>query len=285
MPYPPFSISEVSTYPTTFEEDLAAYKVGGVDGIGIWEFKLKDGDDARSVDALRTSGLSATICVPKAPCILPDFLFPEPRDPVERRKALCASVRRFAAFSPVGVMVVPGPPGDDPAQTRRMVVEGVKAAADVAGEVGVTIGFEQIRKDAGSLIWTMPQLLDILEDIGAPNIKIIFDTWHFWDLPNVLDDLRKYADRFICIQVNDRRNPRSWGDRVLPGDGDLDLPGFFEALDAGGFRGWYDLEIFSDKGIWGQNYPDSLYNLKAVDLAQRAVAGFRKEWDKRKGAR
>jgi sugar phosphate isomerase/epimerase len=285
VPYPPFSISEVSTYPATFEEDLAAYKAGGVDGIGIWEFKLKDGDDARSVDALRASGLSATICVPKAPCILPDFLFPEPRDPVERRKALCASVRRFAAFSPVGVMVVPGPPGDDPAQTRRMVVEGVKAAADVAGEVRVTIGFEQIRKDAGSLIWTMPQLLDILEDIGAPNIKIIFDTWHFWDLPNVLDDLRKYADRFICIQVNDRRNPRSWGDRVLPGDGDLDLPGFFEALDAGGFRGWYDLEIFSDKGIWGQNYPDSLYNLKAVDLAQRAVAGFRKEWDKRKGAR
>jgi len=285
VPYPPFSISEVSTYPATFEEDLAAYKAGGVDGIGIWEFKLKDGDDARSVDALQASGLPATICVPKAPCILPDFLFPEPRDPVERRKALCASVRRFAAFSPVGVMVVPGPPGDDPAQTRRMVVEGVKAAADVAGEVGVTIGFEQIRKDAGSLIWTMPQLLEIIEDIGAPNIKIIFDTWHFWDLPNVLDDLRKYADRFICVQVNDRRNPRSWGDRVLPGDGDFDLPGFFEALEAGGFTGWYDLEIFSDKGIWGQNYPDSLYNLKPVDLAQRAVTGFRRQWDKRKGAR
>ena len=256
MPYPPFSISEVSTYPASFDEDLAAYKAGGVDGIGIWEFKLEDGDDARSVDALRASGLTATICVPKAPCILPDFLFPEPRDPVERRKALCASVRRFAAFNPVGVMVVPGPPGDDPAQTRRMVVEGVSAAADVAGEVGVTIGFEQIRRDAGSLIWTVPQLLDILEDIGKPNIKIIFDTWHFWDLPNVLEDLRKYADRFICIQVNDRRHPRSWGDRVLPGDGDLDLPEFFQALDAGGFRGWYDLEIFSDKGIWGQSYPE-----------------------------
>jgi len=282
MSYPRFSISEASTHPATYEEDLTAYKAGGADGIGIWEFKLPDGDDGRSIDALRASGLTPTICVPKAPCILPDFLFPEPREPVKRRKALCASVRRFAAFNPVGVMVVPGPPGDDPAQTRRMVVEGVKAAADVAGELGVTIGFEQIRKDAGSLIWTLPQTLDILEDIGAPNIKIIFDTWHFWDLPGVVDDLHKYADRFICIQVNDRRHPRSWGDRLIPGDGDLDLPAFFGALESGGFKGWYDLEIFSDNGLWGQTYPDSLYNLEPAELAKRAVAGFRKEWDKRK---
>ncbi len=181
-------------------------------------------------------------------------------------------------------MVVAGPPGEDSAQTRRMVIEGVKAAADVAGELGVTIGFEQIRKDAGSLIWTLPQTLDILEDIGAPNIKIIFDTWHFWDLPGVVDDLRKYAHRFICIQVNDRREPRSWGDRLITGDGDLDLPAFFGALESGGFKGWYDLEIFSDNGLWGQTYPDSLYNLKPAELAERAVAGFRKEWDKRKAA-
>ena len=40
MSYPPLSISEVSTHPATFEEDLAAYKAGGADGIGIWEFKL-----------------------------------------------------------------------------------------------------------------------------------------------------------------------------------------------------------------------------------------------------
>jgi sugar phosphate isomerase/epimerase len=284
VPYPPFSISEASTYPATFEEDLAAYKAGGADGIGIWEFKLPKGQDARSIDALRASGLGATICVPEAPCIVPDPLFPEPRDPVERRKALCASIRRFATFTPIGVMVVPGAPGCNPAQTRRVVVEGVKAAANVAGEVGVTLGFEQIRKDASSLVSTLPETLDILEDIGAPNIKIIFDTWHFWDLPGVVDDLSKYADRFICIQVNDRRKPRSWGDRLLPGDGDLDLPGFFGALDRGGFRGWYDLEIFSDNGLWGNDYPDSLYKLKPAEVASRAVAGFRKEWDKRKAA-
>lgn len=31
-------------------------------------------------------GLAATISAPKAPCILPYFVFPERRDPAERRK-------------------------------------------------------------------------------------------------------------------------------------------------------------------------------------------------------
>ena len=282
MPYPPFSISETTTYPATFEEDLAAYKAAGVDGIGIWEFKLPKGQDARSIEALRASGLKATICVPDVPCIVPDAYFREPRDPMDRRKELCASIRRFAAFDPVGVMVLAGAPGDDPVQDRRTIVEGLKAAADAAGEAGVELGFEAIRKDAGSLIWTLPETLSLLEDIGAPNLRIIFDAWHFWDLPGIVDDLRKYADQFICIQVNDRRRPRSWADRLLPGDGDLDLPGFFGALDAGGFKGWYDLEVFSDDGRWAEAYPDSVYKLKPTEAAKRGVAGFRKAWDEQK---
>lgn len=283
MSYPPFSISDVTTFTATFEEDLAAYRAAGVDGIGIWEYKLAKGQDARNIDALRASGLTATICVPETPCVVPDAYFREPRDPVARRKALCSSIRRFAAFNPVGVMVLSGAPGDDPAQTRRVVVEGLKAAADTAGEVGVTLGFEAIRKSAGSLISTVPETLDLLEDVGAPNIKIIFDTWHFWDLPDILDGLRKLANRFVCIQVNDRREPpRSWADRLLPGDGSLDLPAFFGTLDSAGFKGWYDLEIFSDNGMWGDAYPDSLYNLRPSEMANRAAASFRAAWDKRK---
>ena len=114
MPYPPFSISEVTTFTATFEEDLAAYRAAGVDGVGIWEFKLPKGEDARSIDALRASGLAATICVPEVPCIMPDSYFREPRDPLSRRKELCASIRRLAAFNPVGVMVLSGRPATTP---------------------------------------------------------------------------------------------------------------------------------------------------------------------------
>ena len=39
------------------------------------------------------------------------------------------------------------------------------------------------------------------------------------------------------------------------------------ALDAAGWDGLYDLEIFSDDGTFGSAYPDSLWSLPAADMA------------------
>src|SRR5215470_12716466 len=101
MSYPKLSISESSTYKASFEEDLAGYKAGGVEGIGIWEYKLPKGQDARLRDALAKSGLKTTICVPEVPSIVPDNFFRNPADAASRRRDLCAAIRRLAKFDPV----------------------------------------------------------------------------------------------------------------------------------------------------------------------------------------
>jgi sugar phosphate isomerase/epimerase len=282
MPYPRLSISETTTHPASYEEDLAAYSAAGLDGIGIWEYKLPTGQDERLIDELSKSKLEASVCVPLVPSIISEPFFPEPRDPISRRKELCAAIRRFAPFNPASVMLLTGPPGDDPAAARRHVVEGLRAAADVAGEIGVPLGLEPYRKGAGSMVTTLPETIELIEEIGAPNIQIIYDTWHFWDLPGVLELLRAHVDRFICIQVNDWREPvRSWADRVLPGDGKIDLPAIFGTLDSAGYKGWYDVEVFSDNGAFGNAYPDSLWDIEAGEVARRAIKGFRTAWDKR----
>ncbi len=59
---PKFSVSEVTTYHLTFQEDLAVYREAGAGGVGIWEFKLPEGRDGESLDQLRASGLQATLC-------------------------------------------------------------------------------------------------------------------------------------------------------------------------------------------------------------------------------
>ena len=53
------ALSEISTVGASFADDVAAYAAAGFDGIGIWEFKLPDGDDAESLHRLRESGLGA----------------------------------------------------------------------------------------------------------------------------------------------------------------------------------------------------------------------------------
>jgi sugar phosphate isomerase/epimerase len=284
MSYPKLSISQSSTYTASFEEDLVAYKAAGVDGVGIWEYKLPKGQDERLREELLKSGLKATLCVPEVPSIVPDNFFREPVDAASRRKELCAAIRRLAAFDPLGVMVLPGAPqeGVDDKKTRQIVVEGLKAAAETAGEVGVPLGLELLRKEAGSIATTLPETIEMIEDIGTGNIEIIYDTWHTWDLPTWAEDTKKYVDRIIGVQINDWREPvRSWADRVLPGDGKMDLPMIFGTLEAAGYDGWFDVEVFSDCGLFGNDYADSLWKLSSAEFAKRAVKSFRETWDKR----
>jgi sugar phosphate isomerase/epimerase len=58
----------------------------------------------------------------------------------------------------------------------------------------------------------------------------------------------------------------------------IDLPAILGALEAGGYDGWYDLEIFSS-----ETYPDSLLQLPAAELVRRGREGFLQAWAARSG--
>lgn len=267
------SICEFTTLGATFGEDLAAYRAAGVEGIGICELKLRDD----SADRLRESGLSATHCVPAVPSILPLPLMEGPDEPAERIEALCASVRRLAEFDPVCVQLLTGPAGgrDD---ARAIVGEGIQAIAAAGEAAGVRVALEPMhptQADAFSFVHTIPEALEL---IGTEPVAIMLDTWHVSD-PAAIEP---YVDRIAGVHVSDRREPtRSHFDRVLPGDGVLDLAAVFRMLEAGGYDGWYDVEIFSDNGAFGDAFPDSLWDVDPGELARRARESVERVWESR----
>jgi len=288
MATPRFSVCEISTFRSSFQEDLTACWKGGAHGIGICEFKLPaDGHDAPALAAFRESGLAATVCVPATLSILPLPLMPGPTDPAKRITAICTSLRRLAQFGPTACMCLTGPAGNRAdSHARRIVVEGLRKIARTVEAIGVRVGLEPVStsiKNDWTLVGTLPETLDLLAEVGAPNLGVVFDTWHLWDTPDVLKHVRKHARKFVGVHINDRRNPtRSWKDRVLPGDGVIDLPAIFGALEAGGYDGCYDMEIFSDDGTFGDNYPDSIWKLPPVKVVQRGRAGFLRAWAERR---
>jgi sugar phosphate isomerase/epimerase len=272
----PFSISAISTYHATLDEDVAAYGGAGCEGIGLWEYKLPAGLDARARELLAEQGLRATICMPDVASFVPDGWFRLPVDPGERLDAIGASIGRLAGFDPVTILLMSGDPAGRPdEEARRLVIEGLRHAADVAAAAGVTIGFEPLRKASGSLVSSLPDALAIVDEVGRENVGVVVDTWHLWGTDGFLEHLRTDADRIAGVQVCDiRPETRSWCDRVLPGDGIIEWPAILEALDAGGYRGWYDLEIFSDDGSFAARFPDSLWAWPAERLAATARARF-----------
>jgi sugar phosphate isomerase/epimerase len=71
---------------------------------------------------------------------------------------------------------------------------------------------------------------------------------------------------------------RGFADRALPGDGAADVPEILRALDAVGWDGLYDIEIFSDDGTFGDEYPDSFWAAPAEETLARATAAFERCW-------
>jgi sugar phosphate isomerase/epimerase len=284
---PPFSVCQLSTLPASLDEDLAAYREAGVDGIGLCEIKLPEGQDAESIAKVRASGLVATICLPATLSVLPLPLLPGPEDPGERVEAICSGIRRLARFDAVTCLCLTGPVGGrDPGRAREVVVDGLRTIARCAADAGVGIGLEPIHatiRDDWTMVATIPEALELIDEVGESNLGIVFDVWHLWDTPNLLEDARTYARRFVGVHVDDWREPtRGWGDRVLPGEGIAPLPEILGALEAGGFDGWYDLEIFSDDGTFGSGYPDSLWKLPPAEVARRGREGFEAAWAERR---
>ena len=179
--------------------------------------------------------------------------------------------------------MVTGPQGEyGPGEARRIVVDGLRTLARVGAEAGIGVSLEPIHSSMGAdwtLITTISETVDLLDEVDVPSLEILFDTWHLWDTPGVLDDIAKYADRFAGVHVNDWREPtRSWADRLPPGEGVMDLPAIFGALEAAGYDGWYDLEIFSDDGTFGTTHDDSLWTLEPLKLVTRGRNGFLHAW-------
>ena len=291
MTEPRLSVCEFTTPDTTFEEDLVLVAEAGATGLSICEFKLRDSDEDRQREALEASGLRAALCMPSNISPLPSSrAFPGPTDLAERVELMCRSVRRLAPFRPATIVLLTGSgEGLTAREARRAAVEGLRKVAAVAGEAGTRVSLEPQRVDlvpGRSLVTTIPEALELVAEVDEPTLDVMYDVYHLWDTPDVLALTERHAREFGGAQVSDwRAETRGFMDRLLPGAGLIDLPALFRALDDGGFRGWYDLEVFSDDGRYGSDYPDSLWKRPPCELIGEGLAGFRRAWNARADAK
>jgi sugar phosphate isomerase/epimerase len=275
---PRFAISQITTLPASFEDDLRAYREAGAEGIGIWEIKLREGEEEAQVAALRESGLASTAAIPAVPSIAP-LPIPGPDDPAERVDAYCAGLRRLAPFEPTAVVLLTGP-GE-----REVVVGGLRTIAAEARMLGLTIALEPYSRFEGeqwTIVNTLAEGAGLIDEAGvADSVGLLFDTWHLWD-SELEADLDAHARRIVGVHVCDVRDPtRSFADRLLPGDGVAEIPRILGLVDRAGWDGFYELEIFSDNGAFGHAHPDSLWDVPADELARRGREAFLACWERR----
>lgn len=261
------ALSEISTVNASFAEDVAAYAAAGFDAIGIWEMKLP-ADDTANRALLRQAGLEVANCVPAVPSILPLRLpgMEGPPDVGERVAALCASIRRLAAYEPESVLVITGPVGDrDPAEARALVVDGLREIAAAAREAGLRLGLEPIhpgQDDSVSWVHSTSAALELLDDAGLADVGVMVDTYNLWHEDPAA--IAAVAGRVTGLHVADQPDDPARTDRVLPGEGGTHSAEIVAGLRAAGWDGSIDVEVFST--------PDRFWALPVDEAARRALA-------------
>lgn len=248
-------------------------------GVGLWERKIEAGQEEQIKEALHAHGVRAGILVPNDWTILPAPLNPAVASLTWRELAdrISASCRRLAQLDPVAILVGPGGHGQKSMMGHPIqnVIEGLKVIANAAGEVGLQIAFEPYATRRGAEIHNLTIAMDVIDKTGCSNIGLLPDVWHYWPEPNAHAELRQYVDRIIGLQVNDARiQERSWCDRVQPGWGENKCRELVATLIDAGFDGWYDYEVFSDDGRWGNAWPDSLWAKPHAEFLKEGYENF-----------
>jgi len=129
--------------------------------------------------------------------------------------------------------------GDTPLD---LACERLRRAGQAAAEAGLTIVLETHPE----LVTNGDVALDTMRRIDHPNVRINFDTANIYFYNEGLaavSELQKIAPFVAAVHLKDTDGGyRHWHFPAL-GEGVVDFPGVFAALDAAGFEGVYTLEI------------------------------------------
>ena len=121
----------------------------------------------------------------------------------------------------------------------KWAVEGLDAAARRGQELGVTLCLEPLNRFETYFLNTQADAARLVQDVGSPNVKIHFDTFHAnIEEPHPAQSLRAIAAQLGHVHISEN-------DRGIPGTGHNDWRGVFGVLKEIGYDGWLTIESFA----------------------------------------
>jgi len=140
---------------------------------------------------------------------------------------------------------------------RQRAIEVMAACAHFANEGGVPLWLEPINRYETNFINTISEGLTLLAEIGAPNFKLLLDTFHMnIEEPDIPTSIRAAGDRLGYIHFAD-------SNRQAPGSGHLDFKSVLQALFDIDYQGIISTEILP--------IPDDLIALQRVAAFYRSL--------------
>ena len=244
-----------------FIDGMVRHKVGAV---AVWRDKLAECGVSEGAKRLAGAGLAVTSL-----CAAGLITTPDATEAARAMDELRRAIDDAAAIRAGSLMFVAGgvdPRDKDLAATRARVLDRLRVIAPHARAAGVKLALEPLHPmtcGTRSVLSTLSIANDWCDALAQDDVfGIAIDTYAVWWDPSLAAEIARAGRRIlnfhVCDWLADTRDLRL--DRGMPGDGLIDIPGIRRLVEAAGYKGFVEVEIFSARDWWRRD-PDEVVRI------------------------
>jgi len=242
-------VHTITTKPWPIETAVTHYAAAGVKGITVWRDAIEGRRPETVATLLRDHGLSVV-------SLCRGGFFPA-TSAAAKTKALDDNRRAIAEAHAIGaphvVLVCGAVPGMPLAEARAQIRDGIAALLSDCADANVKLAVEPLHPmyaDSRSAINTLGQANDLCEQIDSAYVGVAVDVYHLWWDPALQAEIARCGRlrKLFAYHVCDWKTPTTdlLLDRGLMGEGCIPLRQIRGWVEATGFKGWNEVEIFSN---------------------------------------
>ena len=242
-------IHTITTKPWSLEKALGMYEEAGVRGISVWDMHLEDKTPSRLKQIISGSDLEIVSYVRGG--------FLAHLNESDRLRAIKSNLKHLDLAATVGAPLMVLVTGSDPKQSleesRDQILMGIDTILPYATDLGIRLGIEPLHPmyaDTRSAINTIAQALDICRKIGSPFVGIVVDVYHVWWDPALEESINLCGseEKLFAFHICDWKVPTTdlLNDRGIMGEGCIPIRKIRQMAENAGFKGFLEVEIFSD---------------------------------------
>jgi sugar phosphate isomerase/epimerase len=234
----------------------------GIGWIGVWRDKLAQVGPVETGRQLRAAGLQVS-------SLCRGGFFPA-ATAVERTARIEDNRRAIDEAAEIGapvLVLVSGPPvGRDLDLARRQVFDGIGTLLPYAAERRVRLAIEPLHPmfcGDRSVVVTLAQASEMANALQSEWVGVAVDVYHVWWDPAVYVQLAQLSGRIVGFHVSDwlAPPPDHLLGRGVMGDGLIEVRRLRSAVDAAGYTGPIEVEIFNQR-VWDMPGDETLALVK-----------------------
>lgn len=237
----------------------------GIPYIALWRDRVAEAGVANAARLVRDAGIRVS-------SLCRGGFFPAASSG-ERKARVDENLRAVDEAAQLGaelLILVCGPaPNRDIDAGRQMVADGIAGIAPYAAERGVRLGIEPLHPMFAaerSVIVTLDEAINLALRYPPEQVGVVVDAYHVWWDPNLHAQIARAAgpvNRLAGFHVDDWLVPLPdpLMGRGMMGDGIIDLRRLRAAVEAAGYAGPIEVEIFN-REVWDMPGDDVLELMK-----------------------